>query len=186
MDLSLPVVNALYAADSAGQRLIAAIQDGLPLTARPYADIGARIGLSEEDVIARIAALQQQGTIKRLGVVVRHHELGYRANAMVVWDVPDERVAALGRCLGGFDFITLCYRRPRRLPDWPYNLFCMIHGQDRQSVLEQVAFLVTRCDLQDIPHRVLFSKRRFKQRGAVYNNLGWGERSEPRQEDGRT
>lgn len=164
----MTIVNAPHATDNAQQRLIAAIQGGLPLSARPYADIGARIGLSEEDVIASIAALQQQGTIKRLGVVVRHHELGYRANAMVVWDVPDERVATLGRCLGGFDFITLCYRRPRCLPDWPYNLFCMIHGQDRRSVLEQVAFLVTRCDLQDIPHRVLFSKRRFKQRGAVY------------------
>lgn len=168
MDMSLPIANASHGAAGAEQRLIAAIQDGLPLTAHPYADIGARIGLSEEDVIARIAALQQQGTIKRLGVVVRHHELGYRANAMVVWDVPDARVAVLGRCLGGFDFITLCYRRPRRLPDWPYNLFCMIHGQDRQAVLDQVAFLVTRCDLQDIPHRVLFSKRRFKQRGAMY------------------
>ena len=154
--------------DSADMRLIAAIQSGLPLCSHPYAEIGARIGMHEDDVMARIAALQEGGTIKRLGVVVRHHELGYRANAMVVWDVPDERVAALGRCLGGFDFITLCYRRPRHLPDWPYNLFCMIHGQDREAVLEQVAFLVTRCDLQDIPRRVLFSKRRFKQRGAVY------------------
>ena len=154
--------------DFADVRLIEAIQSGLPLCSRPYAEIGARIGMDEEDVIERIAALQTCGAIKRFGVVVRHHELGYRANAMVVWDVPDERVAALGRCLGGFDFITLCYRRPRRLPDWPYNLFCMIHGQDRQAVLEQVAFLVTRCDLQNIPHRVLFSKRRFKQRGAVY------------------
>jgi siroheme decarboxylase len=186
MDLSLTSANASRSIDNAEQRLIAAIQHGLPLTARPYADIATHIGLSEEDVIARIAAMQQQGTIKRLGVVVRHHELGYRANAMVVWDVPDERVAALGRCLGGFDFITLCYRRPRRLPDWPYNLFCMIHGQDRQAVLDQVAFLVTRCDLQDIPHRVLFSKRRFKQRGAVYQNAGWVERSETQQMDGTT
>jgi len=183
MDLSLPSVNAPCVADNAAQCLIAAIQDGLPLTARPYADIGARIGLSEEDVIARIAALQTHGTIKRLGVVVRHHELGYRANAMVVWDVPDERVAALGRCLGGFDFVTLCYRRPRRLPDWPYNLFCMIHGQDRQAVLDQVAFLVARCALHDIPHRALFSKRRFKQRGAVYHTVARDERSESQPAD---
>jgi len=188
MDLEqqLRAVSDESGADYADMRLIAAIQSGLPLCSHPYAEIGARIGMHEDDVMARIAALQEGGTIKRLGVVVRHHELGYRANAMVVWDVPDERVAALGRCLGGFDFITLCYRRPRHLPDWPYNLFCMIHGQDRQAVLEQVAFLVTRCDLQDIPHRVLFSKRRFKQRGAVYHTVGWGERSEPQQGDGAT
>ncbi len=169
LDRQLQTASRDLRGDRADTQLIAAIQNGLPLSARPYADIGERIGLSEADVIARIAALQQQGTIKRLGVVVRHHELGYRANAMVVWDVPDKHVATLGRCLGGFDFITLCYRRPRRLPDWPYNLFCMIHGQDRQAVLDQVAFLVTRCDLQDIPQRVLFSKRRFKQRGAIYS-----------------
>ena len=186
LDRQLRASSGESGGDLADARLIEAIQSGLPLCSHPYADIGARIGLSEAEVIAGIAAMQQQGTIKRLGVVVRHHELGYRANAMVVWDVPDERVAALGRCLGGFDFITLCYRRPRHLPDWPYNLFCMIHGQDRQAVLEQVAFLVTRCDLQDIPHRVLFSKRRFKQRGAVYHTVGWGERSEPQQGDGAT
>ena len=169
MDLSQPTfMPNLSNTNDTDARLIAAIQGGLPLSARPYAEIGAGIGLSEAEVIARIADLHAKGTIKRLGVVVRHHELGYSANAMVVWDVPDNRVAALGHCLGGFDFVTLCYRRPRRLPDWPYNLFCMIHGKDRQAVLDQVEFMVTRCDLQDIPRHVLFSKRRFKQRGAVY------------------
>lgn len=168
LERQLPAKSRESGGDFTDARLIEAIQSGLPLCSHPYAEIGARIGMDEGAVMERIAALQACGTIKRLGVVVRHHELGYRANAMVVWDVPDERVAALGRCLGGFDFITLCYRRPRRLPDWPYNLFCMIHGQDRLAVLEQVNFLVARCGLQDIPHRVLFSKRRFKQRGAMY------------------
>ncbi len=161
-------VAAMIPSTDTERLLVAAIQGGLPLTAHPYAEIAERLGLTEEQVIDRIAALQARGAIKRLGVVVRHHELGYRANAMVVWDVPDERVATLGRCLGGFDFVTLCYRRPRRLPDWPYNLFCMIHGQDRASVLDKVAFLVQRCGLQDIPHETLFSRRRFKQRGAIY------------------
>jgi hypothetical protein len=87
---------------------------------------------------------------------------------MVVWDVPDAEVSSLGRCLGGFDFVTLCYRRPRRLPDWPYNLFCMLHGRDRAAVLDNVAFLVERCGLQHVPHKVLFSRRRYKQRGARY------------------
>jgi DNA-binding Lrp family transcriptional regulator len=74
--------------------------------------------------------------------VVRHHELGYRANAMVVWDAPDEKVERIGRRLGDIDCVTLCYQRPRRLPDWPYNLFCMVHGQDRDDVLACIARLV--------------------------------------------
>ncbi|MCP5368433.1 MAG: Lrp/AsnC family transcriptional regulator [Hyphomicrobiales bacterium] len=150
------------------RRLAAAIEDGLPLVERPYAEIGARAGLSEDEVIAGLARLRDLGVIKRFGVVVRHHELGYRANAMVVWDVPDDRVADLGNCFGKFDFVTLCYRRPRRLPDWPYNLFCMVHGRARETVLEQVEFLARSCGVTDLRHEVLFSGTRFKQRGARY------------------
>lgn len=148
--------------------LIGAIQQGLPLVPRPFALIGAQIGLAESAVIAGLADLAAQGVIKRMGVVVRHHELGYRANAMVVWDIPDDQVAALGRCLSQFDFVTLCYRRPRRLPVWRYNLFSMIHGCDRDAVLALVEDMRQRCDLQAFPYEVLFSCRRFKQRGARY------------------
>ncbi|WP_029134673.1 winged helix-turn-helix transcriptional regulator [Sedimenticola selenatireducens] len=149
-------------------RLIAEIQGGLPLTSHPYAEIGERIGLDEKTVIQRIDAMLESGIIKRLGIVVRHHELGYTANAMVVWDVPDERLNEVGEKLGALDCITLCYQRPRRLPDWPYNLFCMIHGQEREKVLAYIDRLVGSEGLADIPHKVLFSGRRFKQRGARY------------------
>ena len=148
--------------------LIGAIQRGLPLLSRPYAAVAQQLGWEEEQVTQRLARLQQGGVIKRLGVVVRHRELGYHANAMVVWDVPDEEVSELGRCLSGFEFVTLCYRRPRRLPQWSYNLFCMIHGHDREEVMEKFNRLVENCGLEDIPREVLFSLRRFKQRGALY------------------
>jgi len=155
--------------DGDDEALIAAIQEGLPLVPEPYAEIGRRIGLPEADVIRRLERLLETGVIKRLGVVVRHHELGYRANAMTVWNIPDGKVDALGTCMGGFDFVTLCYRRPRRLPDWPYNLFTMIHGRDRDEVLANIALLVRECGLESIDHEVLFSRRRFKQRGALYH-----------------
>ncbi len=155
-------------ADATDRRLLAAIQHGLPLVSRPYAEIAARLGLSEEQVTARLARLKEVGVIGRFGVVVRHHELGYRANAMVVWDAPDDRVIELGRCLAEFEFITLCYRRPRRLPQWRYNLYCMIHGKSRDEVLSHLAWMVEHCGLQSLPREVLFSRRRFKQCGAVY------------------
>lgn len=149
-------------------RLIEAIQGGLPLCSHPYAEIGERIGLDEQVVIERIAALQDDGVIKRMGIVVRHHELGYTANAMVVWDVPDQRVDAVGEQLGAQPCVTLCYQRPRRLPEWPYNLFCMVHGRDRDRVLDTIEQMVESQDLQGIPRKILFSGRRFKQRGARY------------------
>lgn len=158
--------------DAADRRLLAAIEGGLPLVSQPYAAIGAGIGLAEAEVIARLRRLQEAGTIKRLGLVVRHHELGYRSNAMVVWDVADDRVDSVGAALAKIDFVTLCYRRPRRPPDWPYNLFCMIHGRDRDAVVQQIGALRAVDGLAGAPNAVLFSRRRFKQRGAVYGGGG--------------
>lgn len=148
--------------------LLEAMQDGLPLVRRPYQALGQGIGASEAEVIGRLRQLLLDGVIKRLGVVVRHRSLGYTANAMTVWDIPDEQVNALGHCFSRYPFVTLCYRRPRRLPDWPYNLFCMIHGRDRAEVRGQVRQLVTELELDTVAHEILFSRRCFKQRGARY------------------
>jgi siroheme decarboxylase len=150
------------------RHLIAAIQQGLALVARPYALVASQLGMSEAEVIARLAELQDAGMIKRMGVVVRHRALGYRANAMVVWDVPDSELERVGNLLAAETCVTLCYQRPRRLPDWPYNLFCMIHGRERDMVLRRLAQLIEFHGLQALPHNVLFSLRSFKQRGAHY------------------
>jgi len=155
--------------DERDQALITLIQTGLPLSATPYADLGKKIAMDENEVIERLKRLANGKVIKRFGVVVRHHELGYRANAMTVWNIPDERVRELGPCMGQFEFVTLCYQRPRRLPDWSYNLFTMIHGKDRDDVLMNIQTLIERCSLEKIDHEVLFSTRRFKQRGAIYH-----------------
>lgn len=166
-----PLRKPLSIRDEADRRLVAAVQGGLPLTPRPYAAVAESIGISEERVKRRLADWLRDGTIGRMGVVVRHRELGFRANGMVVWDVADGAIRDIGRCFGRYDFVTLCYRRPRRLPVWRYNLFCMIHGRDRDEVRERVALLVRDCGLQGVAHEVLFSRRRFKQRGARYINV---------------
>lgn len=149
-------------------KLIEAIQNGLPFVSRPYAAIGQKIGLSEQEVMSYLTQLIDHGTIKRLGVVVHHRQLGYRANAMVVWDIPDEHISVVGHKIKQDHFVTLCYRRARHLPQWPYNLYCMIHGKDRNIVLAKVSELIDRCQLSAFPHQVLFSRRCFKQRGAHY------------------
>ena len=150
------------------RRLISVLQEGLPLFARPFALIAERVGASESTVLTRIGNWIEEGAIKRFGVVVRHHELGYTANAMLVHDVPDERVGELGRSLAEEPAVTLCYRRPRQAPQWPYNLFCMIHGRERAEVEGVIAELRQRHGLKDCAHDVLFSLTRFKQKGARY------------------
>ncbi len=144
--------------------LLAALQNGLPLVPQPF----AQLGVAESEAIATIRAWCAQGVIKRFGVIVRHHELGFNANAMVVWDVPDAAVSAVGRRIAASGRVTLCYRRPRVLPHWPYNLFCMIHGKDRAEVEARIIALAELCGLENYPHKNLFSQRRFKQRGAHY------------------
>ena len=151
--------------DAIEQRLIAALQPGLELVSRPFARPGERAGMSESEVLTRIAGWIGEGTIKRFGVVVRHHELGYRANAMMVFDAPDRDVDRIGRQLAAEAAVTLCYRRTRNLPHWPYNLYCMVHGRSR----EEVGPVIERLSRQaGLPGLTLFSTRRFKQCGARY------------------
>ena len=158
----------MTAIDPIDRDLLGAVAEGLPLTAAPYAYLGDRLGMEEAEVISRLTRLKASGIIKRMGLVVRHRELGYTANAMAVWDVPDRRAADLGRRAAERDFVTLCYRRPRRLPKWPFNLFCMIHGKNRTEVRDQIAQLNEETELGAYPNAVLFSRRRFKQCGARY------------------
>lgn len=170
MKLALDNNNAreISVLDDADQELIATIQNGLPISDRPYAKIAVQLGLSEEEVITRISILLDKGLIKRFGVVVRHHELGYQENAMIVWDVPDDQVRCVAEQIKAYPFITLCYRRARQLPEWPYNLYCMIHGKSRNKVMHHLEEMINAHDWHCYPHEILFSKQRFKQRAANY------------------
>lgn len=148
--------------------LVGALQEGFPLTSAPYAELAQHAAMSEAAVIATLKRWLDDAVINRLGVIVRHHELGYRANAMVVWDVPNVEVRTAGRRVAAAPCVTLCYRRLRCLPDWRYNLYAMIHGKDRDEVLAQIAALRANCDVIRYPFAVLFSRQRFKQCGAHY------------------
>ncbi len=160
----LPVAPAREP-DAVEKNLIAALQPGLELVARPFATLGERVGMGEDEVIVRINGWIAEGLIKRFGVVVRHHELGYRANAMVVFDVPDSEVDRIGGQFAAEPGVTLCYRRSRSLPHWPYNLYCMVHGRSREEVQPVIEHLSR---LAGLPAQALFSTRRFKQCGARY------------------
>ncbi|AUM12670.1 siroheme decarboxylase subunit beta [Ketobacter alkanivorans] len=149
-------------------RLKAAIQDGLPLTATPYRTLSLQLDLPEPLVMEQIEHWLREGYIKRMGLVVRHHAVGYRSNAMVVWNVADDKVDQVGELLRQADCVTLCYKRRRQLPDWPYNLYCMIHGKSRESVLTQLELLTRQYELQHIPRSILFSNQQFKQTGGHY------------------
>lgn len=162
------ITKTISALDDADQQLIGLIQNGLPISDRPYAEIAEQLGFSEEEIIIRISNLLDKGLFKRFGVVVRHHELGYQDNAMIVWDIPDDQVHEVAHEIKSYPFITLCYRRSRQLPEWRYNLYCMIHGKSRINVMQHLEKIVSTHNWHHYPREVLFSKRRFKQCAANY------------------
>ncbi len=167
--MSMTDSNTNIAQISTSDRLlIKFLENGLPLVSRPYAEIAKQLNTTEDNVLERLQYLIDSGIIKRYGVVVRHKELGYTANGMVVWDIPDDQVDELGIRIGKYAYITLSYRRPRILPDWPYNLFTMVHGRNRDEVTHKVNNIIKNYGLENINHTILFSTRRFKQRGASY------------------
>lgn len=163
-----PLVRSPQALTASALALVAALQGGLPLVPRPFAALGEIAGLSEPQVLEQIRHWTETGVVRRLGVIVRHRELGYRANAMVVWDVPDGLVRSTGTELARQGGVTLCYRRSRARPRWPYNLYCMIHGRSRDAVLQRIESIGSGTGLQAFPREVLFSRARFKQTGARY------------------
>ena len=124
--------------------------------------------MSAGEMMRAIGRWLDDGVAWRVGGVVRHRALGYEANAMVVWDAPDAEANRIGTAMAAESCVTLCYRRPRSLPAWRYNLFCMIHGRERAAVLQQIGLLRERLRIAQLPYDVLFSPRCFKQRGARY------------------
>ena len=161
-------------ADDDDRCLLAALQEGLPLAPRPYLDIARRLGWSEAKVLARLERLVEAGIVSRFGCILRHRKLGFIANAMAVWDVPDAEVDSIADELATRPGVTLCYRRTRRPPRWPYNLFAMVHGRQRQQVLASLAEIELATGLAAHGGAVLFSRRCFKQAGARFAPLERG------------
>ncbi|MDK9702304.1 MAG: AsnC family transcriptional regulator [Sulfuritalea sp.] len=149
--------------DAIDRRLIVATQAGLPRVSRPYDAIAAQLGIGGDEVLRRLQRMLEVGVIRRIGAVPNHYAIGYTANGMSVWNVDDARIDALGARVGALDFVTHCYRRPRRLPDWPYNLFAMVHSRNREEVAARVeeiaALLGDACRAHDILYSTAILKK---------------------------
>jgi DNA-binding Lrp family transcriptional regulator len=151
--------------DPTDRAIVRATQAGLPLCREPYQVIAGQLGLTAEVVMARLRAMLASGVIRRIGAVPNHYALGWRANGMSVWDVADAEVSRLGPRVGALPAVSHCYRRPRRLPEWPYNLFAMVHGRSRAEVEAEVAAIATLLGAACRRHEVLYSTAILKKTG---------------------
>ncbi|MGQ9511661.1 siroheme decarboxylase subunit beta [Thermodesulfitimonas sp.] len=147
------------------QRLITELGNNFPIASRPFAVIGERIGLTEEEVLARVKEFIARGIIRRLSVALRHQNVGFTANGMVVWRVAPERLEEVGKKLASFPEVTHCYER-ETAPDWPYNLYTMIHRPHREECLAIAARLSEAVGIKD--YLVLFSTQELKRSNPQY------------------
>jgi len=151
--------------DATDRCLIVATQGGLPRVSRPYDALAEQLGIASDEVLQRLQRMLDRGVIRRIGAVPNHYAIGYTANGMSVWDVDDERIDELGAKVGALEFVTHCYRRPRRLPDWPYNLFAMVHSATRDEVELRVARIATLLGPACRAHDILYSTAILKKTG---------------------
>lgn len=151
--------------DTKDRAIIEATQAGLPLVPQPFAVVAQTLDMSENELLARLKSLKAQGIIRRIGAAPNHYRLGMTANGMSVWDIDDKVVDELGEQVGSLSFVTHCYRRPRALPVWRYNLFAMVHGNSREEVLikrDRIADLLGDASRAS---DILFSTRILKKTG---------------------
>jgi len=151
--------------DELDRRIIEATQSGLPLSLQPYHDVAQQLNIEVKQLLHRMQIMQDKGIIRRMGIIPNHYKLGFKANGMTVWNVPDEKIDQLGKMIGELDFVSHCYQRPRFLPEWPYNLFAMAHGMSREEVMQKVNIIAELLADNNHGHDVLFSTRILKKTG---------------------
>ncbi|MEY3219399.1 MAG: hypothetical protein RIT27_756 [Pseudomonadota bacterium] len=151
--------------DEIDRKIIQATQKGLPLVSKPYHAIAEQLNLTAHDVMLRMQRLLEVGIIRRIGAIPNHYKLGFIANGMSVWNVPDEMVDECGKKIGELSFVSHCYRRPRHLPLWDYNLFAMVHGKTKEEVEEKVEQIALLLGENALDYQILYSRQILKKTG---------------------
>jgi siroheme decarboxylase len=151
--------------DTLDKAIIVALQNDFPVTARPYHDIAERLGISETELLERIRHYQHMGYIRKMGAVLRHREVGFTANVMCVWQAPEDKVDEIGRMFASHPAVSHCYARPA-FPQWPHNLYTMIHGLSPTQCETYVKELVELSGIDS--YKLLYSMRELKKSSMRY------------------
>lgn len=147
--------------DAIDEEILRLMQDDIPLVSRPFLVVAEKLGISEEEVIRRVRRLLREGVVRRFSASIRHRKLGIKANPLIAWKVPRERVEEVGEKLAGFEEVTHCYERAAVPGKWEYNLYTMVHGYDRGSVEKLAERLSKAVGIRD--YVMLYSSREYKK-----------------------
>jgi DNA-binding Lrp family transcriptional regulator len=147
------------------KRIIHELQQDLPVTSRPFAEVAQKVGISESQLLAKVREFVANGTIRRFGATLRHQRSGFEANAMVVWEVAPERTEEIGAIFASFREVSHCYQRPA-LPNWPYRIFTMIHGSSREFCREIAQRMADAAGVEN--YELLFTEEELKKTTMAY------------------
>jgi len=147
------------------KNIVRLLQEGLPLTGRPFLSLAQKLGITEDSLIEAVENMMERGIIRRFGALVKHRSLGYTANSMVVWKVPPDQTDRAGMTFSGFPGVSHCYRR-KTVPNWHYNIYTMIHGHTENECLKTVRSMSAASGISD--YQVLFSTKELKKTSMKY------------------
>ena len=151
--------------DEKDKKVISIIQGDIPLDPRPFRVAARKVGMSEEEFIARVRKLKEKGIIRRFGATLRHQEAGFSSNAMVAWQVPEDKIDQVGETMASFREVTHCYHR-RPQPQWPYNVYTMIHGSSKDECRAIAEKIAKATGMRK--YILLFSEKEFKKTSMEY------------------
>ena len=152
--------------DDLDKKIIHHLQGDIPLARDPFAVLAKKIGITEERLIKRIRQIKEQGILRRFGATLYHQNAGFKANAMVAWCVPEEKIEETGPLMAGFREVSHCYERKMHGNKWKYNLFTMIHGKSRKECQDIAKNISHKTGIED--YTVLISTKEFKKSSPVY------------------
>ncbi|OGW77300.1 MAG: hypothetical protein A3I73_01600 [Omnitrophica bacterium RIFCSPLOWO2_02_FULL_45_16] len=146
--------------------IIGLISRDIPLVKEPFRDIARTLGIKERALLKRIRFFKASGLMRKFAAILNHKKIGFRYNAMVVWNIPESIIDKAGRIMASFDEVSHCYQRKKK-HEWDYNLYSMIHGRTRKECLSVVKKISDKLS-GGFDHKALFSFKEEKKTGARY------------------
>ena len=159
------ITNVKFVATEEDKEFIRELQKDMEIVDRPFQKAAENLGITEDQIFEKLHSYEEIGVMRRFAAILRHREAGFTANGMIVWKVPEERISEVGNKLGAFPQVSHCYERPV-YPDWPYNVFSMIHCKSFDEAGQMTKDIQKQIDVSD--YKILFSSREFKKTRVEY------------------